>query len=896
MAARSSGVESLPEALTQRERNILAHLANNLSSVEIAGLETLAPSSVKWYMHQLYTKLGVNNRAAALRRARELALLRGTPAAQPRTNLPRQFSSFIGREREIAQLLELVQACPLVTLTGSGGTGKTRLALQAAERALPDFPGGAWFVDLAPLSDPALVAMVAATALGIHAIARETAQPTLIETIALQRLLLVLDNCEHLIAASAGLVLALLQACPRLHILATSREIMGITGERALRCPPLSLPDPVAPLALAELARFEAPRLFAARAAEAMTGFQITAANAAIVEQICRRLDGIPLAIELAAARLRLLSLKQIATRLEDIFYLLTGGGRSFLPRQKTLKAMIDWSYDLLSEPERRLLARLSVFSGGWTLEAAEDVCPADDLSREAVLDLLAQLADKSLVDVQAGRDGQPRYRLLEMIRQYAWHRLRETGEVEAARERHLDYFTALALRAEAELRGPASRVWKERLEDELPNIRAGLEWALAGSAVKGLSLAAGLYWYWFGSTHRLEGVDWLDRLLAAEETGRAERSEIGHTLQERQLARGKALYADHFMGLLSGRENMAMVQEASAIFEPLHELYPREAAYALLLKGGNSLDELLELARMISYPFLQCEILMRMSDLACWAGRLADSWSLSQELLALSRATGDLNNAAVALWKEGTLHFMQGRFAAALESYLSSRDSFVRAGNEEFLPFLHRFPAWLALARGDTGAATALSRLQLEESQAINVSWVAADALGFLAWEALSAGNQDAAQHFCDQAFALREMVGDDLLSVAFYSAARLALGLGNLEQARLQMTEFVRHNYHNFPPVQLGLQLFAMLALVQAAADTAQAHRAALLFGAQDALAPCLLNVIPPPEREAYHAALAAVRTLLPPAEFAAAFAQGQTLDAAQAIEYALKYATFR
>ena len=891
-------MDSFQDSLTRRERNILIHLAEHHSGREIAALEVLALTSVKYYIHQVYAKLGVKRRSEAVARAKELGLLNPAvtntlplPPVSPSHNLPRQISSFVGREKEIAQLHALVCAHPLVTLTGSGGTGKTRLALQTAERALADFPHGAWFVDLAPLSDPTLVPLVAATALGLHGVARESALPQLCATIASRRLLLVLDNCEHLIQAAAELAHALLSACPALHILATSREILALGGEQALRCPPLGLPAPSELLAVDQLAHFEAVRLFCERAAATAPGFQLDEASAPLVRQICARLDGIPLAIELAAARLRLLSLQQIADRLENLFYLLTGGGPTSLPRHKTLKSMIDWSYDLLSEPERRLLARLSVFTGGWTLEAAEAVCPAKGLVRDAVLDLLAQLADKSLVTVLAGRDGQPRYRLLEMIRQYAGHRLEETGGVEAARERHLDTFTALAVQAEAALRGPASRAWIERMEDELPNLRAALEWSLAGSSVKGLRLAAGLYWYWCMSTHRLEGLDWLDRLLAAEEAGRAARNEQGQALMERQLVRGKALCVGYYMGILAKRDNPALVEEAVTIFEPLRERYPREHAYALFLKGEKSPDEILELAREISYPFLQSEILIQMSIRAGWAGRLAESWNLSQEVLVLNRATGDFTNAGLALWKEGTLHFMQGRLAAAGESYMSSRDSYLQGGSEEFLAFMHRFPAWLALARGQYAEASAHSQVQLDKSWAMNLHWVMVDALGFLAWEALAAGDEEGAQTFCTRAFALCEKTDAEMLAVARYAAARLALARGQLEEARLQLVEFVIHNYHSWPPVQLGLQLFAMLSLALPDAGPEQARRAALLLGAQDAISPCLLNVIPPPERAAYHSALAKTRAFLSPPEFDTAFAQGQSLDTPQAIAYALQ-----
>ena len=262
-------------------------------------------------------------------------------------------------------------------------------------------------------------------------------------------------------------------------------------------------------------------RLFAERAQSVSSGFRLTEDNAPLVLRVCQRLDGIPLAIELAAARVRLLSMEQIAARLDDVFHLLTGGGRTALPRHQTLKALVDWSYNLLSEKERRLLCRLSVFAGSWTLEAAEAVCAGsaagDPLPAEEILDLLGQLVDKSLVSVQAGQGAEPRYRMLEMIRQYAHHRLLESGGVEAVREQHLDYFLALSLQAEPHLRAKDSREWKDRLDVEIDNLRLAMEWSLSGSIEKGLRLAAALQWFWFGSRHRIEGVGWLNRLLAAE-------------------------------------------------------------------------------------------------------------------------------------------------------------------------------------------------------------------------------------------------------------------------------------------------------------------------------------------------------------------------------------------
>ena len=355
-------------------------------------------------------------------------------------NLPTQLTSFIGREKELAALQELflIQEARLVTLTGSGGTGKTRLSIKAAERLLERFPQGVWLVELAPISDPLLIPRAVAETLGV----REDTSGSLIQAIARtihnRQMLLILDNCEHVVSEAAALADFLLHHCPQLHILASSREILGVEGEIPFRVPSLSLPKGKLPVK--DLAQYEAVRLFVERARLTSPSFILTDSNAALVAQICQRLDGIPLALELAAARVRMLSLDQIAARLDHAFHLLTGGSRSALPRQQTLRALIDWSYNLLSEPERLLLQRLSVFAGGWTLEAAEKVC-ADQtlLPTEQILDLLGQLIDKSLVQLemeqaesapQQSEPGseEPRCRMLETVRQYAHERLVESG------------------------------------------------------------------------------------------------------------------------------------------------------------------------------------------------------------------------------------------------------------------------------------------------------------------------------------------------------------------------------------------------------------------------------------------------------------------------------------
>jgi predicted ATPase/class 3 adenylate cyclase len=398
-------------------------------------------------------------------------------------NLPVQLTSFVGREKEIADARRLLGTTHLLTLTGSGGTGKSRLSLQVAGEILPDVADGAWLVELAPLTDPALITPTIASVFGLHEQPGQTPLDLVTDYLRAKQLLLILDNCEHLIAACAQLADRLLHTCPRLKIIASSREALGVSGETIYHVPSLSLPE-AQHANLAALSRFEAVQLFVERASTAQPGFTLTEQNAAAVAQICRRLDGIPLAIELAAARCRVFTPEQIAARLDDRFRLLTGGSRTALPRQQTLRALIDWSYDLLPEAERTLLWQLSVFAGGWTFEAAEAVCADPDL-----IDPLAHLVDKSLVSVETQGD-QARYNLLETVRQYAREKLFESGDAVRIRDRHLDYFLNYFELSQRGLRGPDMLTWMDWLDVENDNCRAAFEWALENDPVAALRLA----------------------------------------------------------------------------------------------------------------------------------------------------------------------------------------------------------------------------------------------------------------------------------------------------------------------------------------------------------------------------------------------------------------------
>jgi non-specific serine/threonine protein kinase len=513
----------------------------------------------------------------------------------------------------MAEVTRVLGGTRLLTLTGPGGTGKTRLALQVAADLLARYPQGVWLVELAPLADPALVPQAVATVLGVQEDASRSLVAALTEALRPKHILLLLDNCEHLLDACAQLAEALLRGCAHLSILATSREALGIAGETAWRVPSLALPDPRHLPPRETLAQCEAVRLFMDRALAAQPHFLLTDHNAPAVVQLCHRLDGIPLAIELAAARLRGLSVEQLAARLDQRFRLLTGGSRTALPRQQTLQAMVDWSYSLLSVPEQTLFARLSVFTGGFTLEAAEMVCAGDPITDEDVLDLLLRLIDKSLIDAEDGPDGIERYRLLETLRQYGRERLVAGGTAAALRERHAAYFLALAEQAVPALRGREHAAWLQRLEQEHDNLRAALAWWLGAEeqpgqeesgarAEAGLRLAGALWGFWFHRGYRGEGLRWLEQALG----------QSGGAPSTRAAALTGAEDLTWYLG--DGVRGRALLAESVALFRTAGERRGLADALAFLgfimreqdhARGTALLEESITIARAVGGPGL---------------------------------------------------------------------------------------------------------------------------------------------------------------------------------------------------------------------------------------------------------------------------------------------------
>jgi predicted ATPase/class 3 adenylate cyclase len=583
-------------------------------------------------------------------------------------NLPLQPTSFIGREKQIAELRRLLAGTRLLTLSGAAGSGKTRLALQLAAEILEEYPEGVWVVELAALTDPALVPQSVAAALGLRETPGRPLTETLSEALKPRKLLLVLDNCEHVVEACAQLAAALMRACPGVTLLVTSREALGAAGELVWPVPSLSTPHPGKLAATAtdrtsELSQYEAVRLFIDRALLSQPAFSVTNQNAPAVAQICHRLDGIPLAIELAAGRVKVLSVEEIAARLDDRFRLLTGGSRTVMPRHQTLRAAIDWSYELLLQVERALLRRLSVFAGGWTLKAAEVVCAGEGIEPWEVLELQAHLIDKSLVLTEAGTGGETRYRLLGTIRQYAGDRLMEAGEAGGLRQRHLDWFLALAEQAGPKLRGSDQLLWLDRLEEEHDNLRAALEWSQAteGGSEAGLRIAGALYRFWFVRGYLTEGRQWLEGVLSA-------------STEAAGLPRAKALHAAGYLAWGEGD-----LKRASGLLEEGLTLYRQLGDKRGLARTLNTLgvvttydewerkmafyEEGLSLAREIEARDLVATLLNNLGEIARIRGDSQRARQLYEEALQLN--VGD-QARQVPLINLGFVSFAQGDYDAA--------------------------------------------------------------------------------------------------------------------------------------------------------------------------------------------------------------------------------------
>jgi predicted ATPase/DNA-binding CsgD family transcriptional regulator len=616
--------------------------------------------------------------------------------------LPLALTSFIGREREIISLRELLRKTRLLTLTGPGGCGKTRLAFRVAADLEHEFPDGVWVVELAGLADHTLVVKTVADTLGTLETTGQSIVATLIAYLQNRRLLVVLDNCEHLIEACAPLADVLLRGCPDLRILATSREPLGISGESVWPVPPLSIPDPTELPAFELLRQFEGIQLFTDRASSALPSFVLNDQNARAVVELCHRLDGMPLAIELAAARSRLLTVEQIVARLDDRFRLLTTGGRTSSPRQKTLRALVDWSYDLLSEREQVTFSRLAVFAGGWSMEAAESVCSGGEVSTGAVFDLLARLVDKSLVAMEPGTGGSARYRLLETLREYAWERLRESGDADATSDRHANHYLATAEEAEPHLEELDLGRWLDNLQCELDNFRAALQWLRGcGRVHDGLRLAGTLRLFWYLRGHLWEGRRWISEFLTLDR---------GDT----PASRAKALNAAAFLARFQGDYDAVM----------------------------SLMSESLAIQRQIGNTQGIGDALNNLGYVHLYRGDYATARPMCEECLAIHRALGNMQGVADALSYLGIIAFYEANYALARSHHSESLTMWRELGDQAGIAWAMCKLGDVALNQGHHNEARGLFARSIEIRMNLGDRWGVAESLEGFACLAAARGH----------------------------------------------------------------------------------------------------------------------------------------------------------
>jgi predicted ATPase/class 3 adenylate cyclase/DNA-binding CsgD family transcriptional regulator len=822
-------------------------------------------------------------------------------------HLPVQLTSFVGRDADIAQVRDLVAENRLVTLTGAGGVGKTRLAIQIAGQIANEFPDGIWYVDLAPITDPDLVPITTAGTLGLPDQPGRSTMDTLSRFVADRHMLVVLDNCEHLLDASAELVVALLGAAAGLTLLATSREPIGVAGELSWRVPSLPLAD-------------KAVELFTDRARRARADFEINDDNLGTVSEICRRLDGVPLAIELAAARVRALSLTEILDSLHDRFRLLTGGARTAVRRQQTLRASVDWSHALLTEPERVLFRRLAAFMGGFDLDGAQSVCGGGDVERYQVLDQLALLVDKSLVvaDETASRT---RYRLLETVRQYALEKLGESGEADAVRTRHRDHYTSMA----ALLDAPAGSDYEQRIDQadtEIDNLRAAFGWSRENSDVElALALASSLQPLWQARGRLREGLTWFDTALADLD---AKHHEVTPAVRARALA-DRA-----FLGILAGAAaSLDQAQQALAIAREVDDPALLVRAFTACGYVASFFDaeasraylaEAIGLARELGDPWRLTQILAAQAFAAGAAGNPLASRVAAEEGRNLADAIGDQFDACRCRTYLGRAQLFQGDLAAAAEQFAAVADV-GEAAHDEFLRADSRaMNGWVLAYQGDIAAARAAADVAVEAAAEVG-GLLAGLAYWALAAAALAAGDVETALDATEAAGphmgaspqtaavgrlykAQAALAGGDLvaarrwaddavstttgafLSEALTARARVAIAQGEPDGAERDAHDALARAAE----VESYLFIPDILECLAALAGDTDGHReAGRLSGAAHGMRQRMGTVRFKVYDAGHEAAVAALRDVMGEKDFDSAWAEGAALFTEEAIAYA-------
>lgn len=851
---------------------------------------------------QLYQQIREQTRQAAQKRDSTRAEAPPAPVSSPQTpsppsTLPHPLTALIGREQETREISEALSRSRLVTLVGGGGVGKTRLSIQVARSLASDHAQEVVFVELAALSEPQLLSTFVVTVLGI----REEASPqpdyllrALTARLSTQPVLLVLDNCEHMIEAAASLTQTLLERCPVLRILTTSRQRLGLTGEVVWRVPSLLVPDleplPAEPAeAITAALVFPAIQLFVERAVSAHSTFQLTRREEVeAVCRICRRLDGIPLAIELAAARVRSLTVEDINGKLDQRFRLLTGGSPTALPRQQTLRSLIDWSYNLLGEEERALLCRLSVFSGGWTLEAAETICTGDLVEEWEMLDLLTSLVDKSLV-VAETTGASVRYRLLETVRQYARDRLLDGGTAPIWRNRHLAFFLKLAEELEANTGSASQQELISHLEEEHDNLRAALDWSLKekeGSA--SLRLCGGLQSFWRMRGHYTEGREWCSRVLGAVEA------------QVRTLERAKALNTAGILANLQGdyvsarvyhEESLDLFRELGdkrGIAGSLHGLGNVTSNQGDYTSARNHYEESLTLKRELGDRSGIGAALHNLGNVAKNQGDYASARAYYEESLGLFREIGHRQFLCNALTNLGRVAALSGDnsrastyFEESLSIYKASRDrhgiatSMIHLGN-------------LAHSQSDSARAQTYYEESLILYREMADRSGIGSALNNLGGVAYQREDYERARAYYEESLTIFRDIGyRQFLSISLLGLGNVAAGLNDYVLARPYYEEGlnIQKELGDRHGIATSLEAYAHMAV-----KNSKPELALLFWGAAAVLREEIGSPLPPGDEERYTCAMAEICQSLGEEAFAAAWARGRSMTTEQAIKYAI------
>jgi predicted ATPase len=794
---------------------------------------------------------------AVRRLIEEEIALRALPAPVVRerevpNNLPAPITGFVGREKQKAEVAALLEGHRLVTLTGVGGGGKTRLAIEVARSLLASGPEGLWFVELAALASGDLVAGAIAAVLKLRDEAGVSAEAAIVRAIGSKKITLILDNCEHLLDAVSPLVSLLLAACPELTVLATSREALAMTGEAAYHVPSLSVPRTETGLSVEELLASESAQLFASRAAAVSPSFAITAENAAAVVQICRRLDGIPLALELAAARVKVLPPEEIARRLTDRFRLLTTSTRTALPRHQTLRALIDWSYDHLEDRDQRLLRRLCLFAGGWTLDAAEEICAGDGIEDWEVLDGLSSLVDKSLVEIDAegGQGtGKPRYKMLETIREYAHARLLELREGAEVLDRHRSYFVALAVQLAPGLTGPDQATHLRRLSAEHENLRLALDMCGAPDVDPDLGwrLAGALGRYWFMRGHWNEG-----------------RREYARLMELPVESRSTAAAAN----ALSWAGNLAKLQ-------------------ADLPQARSLLEESLAIRRRLGDPSGIASSLNNLGNVLKDQGEIDPALALYEESLELQRSAGNKPGVAIALNSLGILSSMRGDLVAARAHHLESLRLRRELGDRSNVAASLVNLGVIAEAMGDAVAAME----HLEEGLAIlrelGDRWGAAAASSNLGRLADAKGDRPGARAFFEQALSVFRELGDRRGTGSTLNDLGLVLEAEGEPERALDLLRESLGIFHELGERKPMASLLNAIGRVEVSLDPANS---AVLLAASETLREDLGVPPAPGDRDRFDLAVLALKASMGEAAFQAAWQVGRVLDVEESVRRAI------